>query len=91
MTNDAHILLDEARRVKIGNAFFKGYGLIFKYNTIEKQDLGIPPEQKMLYTISDLEYNDDDEIEVGGTINYEGDYQVFFLENMSTVSMWQHV
>ena len=91
MTNDAHILLDEARREKIGKAFFNGYGLLFKYNTIESQDLGIPPEQKMLYTISDLEYDEHDEIVVGGTINYEGDYRTFFLENMSSVSMWQHV
>jgi agmatine/peptidylarginine deiminase len=90
MTNDAHILLDEARRVKIGNAFFNGYGLIFKYSTLEEQDQGIA-KQEILYTISDLKYNDDDEIEVGGTINYDGDYRVFFLENMSSVSMWQHV
>ena len=59
MTNDAHILLDEARRVKIGNAFFKGYGLIFKYSTLEEQDQGIA-KQEILYTISDLKYNDDD-------------------------------
>jgi hypothetical protein len=91
MKNDAHILLDEARREKIGKAFFNGYGLLFKYNTIEKQDAGIPPEQRMLYTVSDLKYNSDDEILVGGTINYEGDYRTFFLENMSSVAMWKQV
>ena len=52
MKNDAHILLDEARRVKIGNAFFNGYGLIFKYSTLEEQDQGIA-KQEILYTISD--------------------------------------
>ena len=51
MKNDAHILLDEARREKIGKAFFNGYGLLFKYNTIESQDLGIPPEQNAIHDI----------------------------------------
>ena len=45
----------------------------------------------MLYTVSDLKYNKDDEILVGGTINYDGDYRTFFLENMSSVAMWKQV
>jgi hypothetical protein len=64
--------------------------LLFKYNTIEKQGAGIPPEQRMLYTVSDLKYNKDDQILVGGTINYEGDYRTFFLD-MSSVAMWKQV
>ena len=49
----------------ISKAFFNGYGLMFKYHKVETGE----HEQRMLLTVSDIKYNDDDEILVGGCIN----------------------
>ena len=65
----------------ISKAFFNGYGLMFKYHKIETGEY----EQRILLTVSDIKYNDDDEILVGGCINTDGDYRQFFLENMESV------
>jgi len=58
----------------ISKAFFNGYGLMFKYHKIETGEY----EQRILLTVSDIKYNDDDEILVGGCINNDGDYRQFF-------------
>ena len=52
----------------ISKAFFDGYGLMFKYH---KTDTG-EHQQRMLVTVSDLKYNADDEILVGGCISTDG-------------------
>ena len=71
----------------ISKAFFNGYGLMFKYHKIETGEY----EQRILLTVSDIKYNDDDEILVGGCINTEGDYRQFFLENMESVKPFKYV
>ena len=71
----------------ISKAFFNGYGLMFKYHKIETGEY----EQRILLTVSDIKYNDDDEILVGGCINNDGDYRQFFLENMESVRPFKYV
>jgi len=71
----------------ISKAFFNGYGLMFKYHKIETSEY----EQRMLLTVSDIKYNHDDEILVGGYINNDGDYRQFFLENMESVKPFKYV
>jgi agmatine/peptidylarginine deiminase len=71
----------------ISKAFFNGYGLMFKYHKIETGEY----EQRILLTVSDIKYNDDDEILVGGCINTDGDYRQFFLENMESVRPFKYV
>jgi agmatine/peptidylarginine deiminase len=71
----------------ISKAFFNGYGLMFKYHKIETGE----HEQRMLLTVSDIKYNDDDEILVGGCINNDGDYRQFFLENMMSIKPFKYV
>ena len=76
----------------VATAFFKGYGLFFTYYKVkgEPGDLG-NHERRVLETISDLKYNDDDEILVCGCIDDMGNYRKFFLENMSNVSVFKKV
>tara|TARA_B100001059_G_scaffold222673_1_gene246860 strand:- start:1047 stop:1352 length:306 start_codon:yes stop_codon:yes gene_type:complete len=71
----------------ISKAFFNGYGLMFKYHKVETGE----HEQRMLLTVSDIKYNDDDEILVGGCINNDGDYRQFFMENMMSVKPFKYV
>ena len=71
----------------VGKAFFNGYGLMFKYHKIETGEY----EQRILLTVSDIKYNNDDEILVGGCINTDGDYRQFFLENMESVKPFKYV
>jgi len=71
----------------ISKAFFNGYGLMFKYHKIETGEY----EQRILLTVSNIKYNDDDEILVGGCINTDGDYRQFFLENMESVRPFKYV
>ena len=71
----------------ISKAFFNGYGLMFKYHKIETGEY----EQRILLTVSDIKYNNDDEILVGGCINTDGDYRQFFLENMESVKPFKYV
>jgi len=71
----------------VGKAFFNGYGLMFKYHKIETGEY----EQRILLTVSDIKYNNDDEILVGGCINNDGDYRQFFLENMESVKPFKYV
>ena len=71
----------------VGKAFFNGYGLMFKYHKIETGEY----EQRILLTVSDIKYNNDDEILVGGCINTDGDYRQFFLENMESVRPFKYV
>ena len=97
--NDYYNSEDSAKRVEdfkkaaniiekaVGKAFFKGYGLMFKYHKVETGE----HEQRMLLTVSDIKYNFDDEILVGGCINTDGDYRQFFMENMMSVKPFQYV
>ena len=71
----------------ISKAFFQGCGLMFKYHKIETGE----HEQRMLLTVSDIKYNSDDEILVGGCINTDGDYRQFFMENMMSVKPFKYI
>lgn len=71
----------------VAKAFFNGYGLMFKYHSIQTGE----HQQRMLLTVSDIKYNDDDEILVGGCINNDGDYRQFFLEQMMSVKPFKYV
>lgn len=71
----------------VSKAFFRGYGLMFKYHKVETGE----HEQRMLLTISDIKYNADSEILVGGCINTDGDYRQFFMENMMSVKPFKYV
>ena len=71
----------------VGKAFFQGYGLMFKYHKIETGE----HQQRMLLTVSDIKYNSDSEILVGGCINTDGDYRQFFMENMMSVRPFDFV
>ena len=71
----------------VSKAFFNGYGLMFKYHKVETGE----HEERMLVTVSDLKYNADDEILIGGCINTDGDYRQFFLENMMSVRPFKYV
>jgi hypothetical protein len=71
----------------ISKAFFNSYGLMFKYHKIETGEY----EQRMLLTVSDIKYNSDDDILVGGCINTDGDYRQFFMENMMSVRPFKYV
>jgi agmatine/peptidylarginine deiminase len=71
----------------ISKAFFNGYGLMFKYHKTKTGE----HQQRMLVTVSDLKYNSDDEILVGGCINADGEYRQFFLENMMSVKPFKYL
>tara|TARA_Y100000401_G_C8266433_1_gene196033 strand:+ start:489 stop:773 length:285 start_codon:yes stop_codon:yes gene_type:complete len=80
----------------IATAFFKGYSLSFDYvkdgeNTIQRRRLA---------TVSDIKYNKDNEILVGGCIDNENksinnfntyDYRQFFLDNMSDIQVFKKI
>ena len=71
----------------VSKAFFQGCGLMFKYHKIETGE----HQQRMLLTVSDIKYNADSEILVGGCINTDGDYRQFFMENMMSVRPFDFV
>ena len=71
----------------VAKAFFNGYGLMFKYHKTETGEY----KQRILLTVSDIKYNSDDEILVGGCINTDGDYRQFFMENMMSVRPFKYV
>ena len=71
----------------ISKAFFKGYGI--KFNYIKKG--GGSWEQREMTTISDLKYNSDSDVLVGGCINMDGDYRQFFITAMSHISVFKYV
>ena len=80
----------------IATAFFKGYSLSFDYvkdgeNTIQRRRLA---------TVSDIKYNKDNEILVGGCIDNENksvnnfntyEYRQFFLDNMSDIQVFKKI
>ena len=71
----------------VATAFFMGYTLQFDYKKVE-ETVATP---RTLVTISDMKYNHDSEILVGGCINNEGEYRQFFLENMSNIRCWRQI
>ena len=89
MSEDYDVIKKEATRLEnaVAKAFCNGYGLMFKYHKVETGE----HQQRMLLTVSDIKYNSDDEILVGGCINTDGDYRQFFMENMMSVKPFKYV
>jgi len=71
----------------ISKAFFKGYGITFQYFKT-KEDVY---ESRVLHTISDLKYNNNDEVLVGGCISLDGEYRQFFIDAMSKVKVYKYI
>ena len=71
----------------VATAFFMGYTLQFDYKKVE-ETVATP---RTLVTISDMKYNHDSEILVGGCINNEGEYRQFFFENMTNIRCWRQI
>jgi hypothetical protein len=71
----------------VATAFFMGYTLQFDYKKVE-ETVATP---RTLVTISDMKYNHDSEILIGGCTTYEGEYRQFFLENMSNIRCWRQI
>ena len=75
----------------IATAFFKGYSLSFDYTKYEDYD-NATTERRRLATISDIKYNSNNEILVGGCIdNASYDYRQFFLDNMSDIQVFKKI
>ena len=80
----------------IATAFFKGYSLSFDYVKDGEDTI----QRRRLATVSDIKYNKDNEILVGGCIDNENksinnfntyDYRQFFLDNMSDIQVFKKI
>ena len=71
----------------VATASFMRYTLQFDYKKVEET----VAQPRTLMTISDMKYNHDSEILVGGCINNEAEYRQFFLENMSNIKCWRQI
>tara|TARA_R100000388_G_scaffold11741_1_gene9726 strand:- start:306 stop:590 length:285 start_codon:yes stop_codon:yes gene_type:complete len=80
----------------IATAFFKGYSLSFDYVKDGEGTI----QRRRLATVSDIKYNKDNEILVGGCIDNENksinnfntyDYRQFFLDNMSDIQVFKKI
>ena len=73
----------------IATAFFDGYSLSFDYVKDGEDTI----QRRRLATISDIKYNNDDEVLVGGYIDNEKvyEYRQFFLDNMSDIQVFKKI
>ena len=73
----------------IATAFFDGYSLSFDYVKDGEDTI----QRRRLATISDIKYNNDDEVLVGGCIDNEKvyEYRQFFLDNMSDIQVFKKI
>ena len=80
----------------IATAFFKGYSLSFDYVKDGEGTI----QRRRLATVSDIKYNKDNEILVGGCIDNENksvnnfntyEYRQFFLDNMSDIQVFKKI
>ena len=76
----------------IATAFFKGYSLSFDYNKYDHDD-DATTERRRLISISDIKYNDDDDILICGCIESDEylNYRKFFLDNMSDIQVYKKI
>ena len=75
----------------IATAFYRGYSLSFDYTKYDYDNNGIT-ERRRLATISDIKYNSNNEILVGGCIDNDSyDYRQFFLDNMSDIEVFKKI
>ena len=72
----------------IATAFYKRYSLSFDYVKDGEDSI----ERRRLATISDIKYNSNNEILVGGCIDNDSyDYRQFFLDNMSDIEVFKKI
>ena len=72
----------------IATAFFDGYSLSFDYVKDGEDTI----QRRRLVTISDIKYNNDDEVLVGGCIDNDSyEYRQFFLDNMSDIQVFKKI
>ena len=72
----------------IATAFFKGYSLSFDYVKDGEDTI----QRRRLATVSDIKYNNDSEVLVGGCIDNDTyDYRQFFLDNMSDIQVFKKI
>ena len=77
---------------KIAIAFFKGYSLSFDYTKYDPDGNETSHERRTLTSISEIKYNDNDEVLVCGCVdNSSFDYRKFFLDNMSSVEVYKKI
>ena len=76
----------------IATAFFKGYSLSFDYVKYDHDDEATT-ERRRLISISDIKYNDDDDILICGCIESDEylNYRKFFLDNMSDIQVFKKI
>ena len=76
----------------IATAFFKGYSLSFDYVKYDHDDEATT-ERRRLISISDIKYNDDDDILICGCIESDEylNYRKFFLDNMSDIQVYKKI
>jgi hypothetical protein len=80
----------------IATAFYRGYSLSFDYVKDGEDTI----QRRKLATVSDIKYNNDNEVLVGGCIDDEKDYayrptayeyRQFFLDNMSDIQVFKKI
>ena len=75
----------------IATAFYRRYSLSFDYTKYDDDKNGIT-ERRRLATISNIKYNSDNDMLVGGYIDNDSyDYRQFFLYNMSDIEVFKKI
>ena len=77
----------------IATAFFKGYSLSFDYTKYDHDD-DATTERRRLILISDIKYNDNNDILICGCIESDEiylNYRKFFLDNMSNIQVFKKI
>ena len=76
----------------IATAFFKGYIVSFDYTKYDPDGNETSHESRVLTSISDIKYNDNDEVLVCGCVDGSSfDYRKFFLNNMSNIQVFKKI
>ena len=76
----------------IATAFYRGYSLSFDYTKYDEDLEKDTLSRRRLISISDIKYNDDDDILICGCIDNEfSNYRKFFLDNMSDIEVFKKI
>jgi len=80
----------DIKQKKVAHALFVGGSLVFNYTKDDKVT------HRTLQTVTDIKFNDEDDILIGGWIYNKDDvndyqYRQFFLEQMSGVDVFKRI
>ncbi len=76
----------------IATAFYKRYSLSFDYVKYDEDTNEGSLKRRRLSRVSDIKYNDDDEVLVCGyTDDYYTEFRKFFLDNMSDIEVFKKI